>query len=118
MGADASEQLDDGFVVAGGDAGLAEDGLAEVGVADAEGELLLFGGHLVRCDGLDVFKGLLGGLEGLVGRDGHRLGEAFQRADGFLNFRESATSLIILFLLKETVPGGRLVQDKHLHANY
>jgi hypothetical protein len=94
VSADASEELNDSLVVAGSDAGLGEDSLAEMGVADTEGELLLLGsfgsrqmsgeealqsgGHLVRCYALDVFKSLFGGLERLVGRNSHHLGEAFQ----------------------------------------
>jgi len=104
-----------------------------MGVADAECELLLLGGfsgrqvgrqkvfqrarYLVGSDSLNVLKGLLGGLEGLVGSNGDHLGEAFEGVDGLLDLGEGSTCLVVLFFLKETVPGGCLVQNEHLHRN-
>jgi hypothetical protein len=94
VGADSSQKLNNGLVVAGSDTGLAKDGLTEVRVNDAQGKFLFFarfgrremrckealqsGGHLVRCYGLYVFKRLFSSLERLVGSNCHHFGEAFQ----------------------------------------
>jgi hypothetical protein len=94
VGADASEELNNSFVVAGGDSGFLENRLTKMGIDNAECEFLFFasfssremsgkealqsGGHLVRCDGLHVLKRLFGSLERLVGRNSHHFGEAFQ----------------------------------------
>lgn len=89
---DAAEQLDDGLVETGSDAGLSEDSLTHMRVANTKSELLFFArfggrqmgseesfqsrGHYIGSNGLLVLKSFFGSFEGLVGLNFDHLGEA------------------------------------------
>jgi hypothetical protein len=78
-------------------------------------EALERGRDLVVSNGLDVLKCLFCRLKGLVSCNFDHLGEAFERGSRLLDLGETTASLIVLFFFKETVPGGCLVQNEHLH---
>jgi hypothetical protein len=53
---------------------------------------------------LNVLKGLLCSLEGLVSCNFNHLGEPLKGVDSLLDFGKTGSSLVILFFFKETIP--------------
>jgi len=63
---------------------------------------------------LNVFKGLLGGSEWLIGCKLDHLGEPLKRSNGFLYLAELSSSSIELLLLEEAVSRSGFVQNVKL----